>query len=204
MIYLPLAYAAPVAYYYCLVNYDCEVEILANYHKQTYANRCYISTSQGVLSLTVPIEKSDGKCLLKDTKIDNKTDWQTLHWRALQSAYNSTPFFEFYADFLVKLYEKKAVFLLDFNLNLQNEILNLLNYQNFNCSLSNSYKKVLQKNDFDLRKMFDCKKNFVNLPFNLKAEYYQVFSQKYGFVENLSIFDLLFNLGNESRLYLKK
>ncbi|MDR0828657.1 MAG: WbqC family protein, partial [Prevotellaceae bacterium] len=178
-------------------------EVCANYTKQTLTTRCCIATSQGVQKLIIPVENPKEKCLIKDIKIANNKDWQTLHWRALKTAYNSTPFFDFYADYLVKLYEKKPVFLLDFNINLQNEILNLLNYKNNDISLSDSYKKDFKENDIDLRNLFANKKNFVNLPFNLKAEYYQMFSEKFGFQANLSIFDLLFNLGNEARIYLK-
>ena len=202
MVFLPLCYAAPIAYYYYLVNFDCEVEIFANYTKQTLANRCYIATSQGVQGLIIPIEKPQEKCLIKEIKISNHSDWQTLHWRAIKTAYNSTPFFDFYADELVKLYEKKFDFLVDFNINLQIVIKNLLHYDNINFSLSNNYEKMINKNDLDLRNLFLNKKNFVNLPFNLK-EYYQIFSDKFGFQKNLSIFDLIFNLGNESRIYLK-
>jgi hypothetical protein len=203
MVFLPLCYAAPIAYYYYLVNFNCEVEIYANYSRQTLANRCYISTSQGILSLIIPIEKQKEKCLLKDVKTAGSTNWQTLHWRAIQTAYNSTPFFDFYADDIAKLYEKKQNFLLDFNINLQIIIKNLLHYENINFSLSSSYEKVINKNNLDLRNILSNKKNFVHLPFNLKAEYSQVFSKKFGFQANLSIFDLIFNLGNEARIYLK-
>ena len=204
MVYLPLCYAAPVAYYYYLVNFPCEVEIYAHYTKQTLANRCYIATSQGVQPLIIPVEKPKEKCLIKDIKISNHTDWQTLHWRAIKTAYNSTPFFDFYADEIANLYQKKPIFLLDFNINLQIVIKNLLHYEILSFSLSNSYKKDIKKNDLDLREIFSNKKNFVILPFNLKEKYYQVFAEKFGFQENLSIFDLIFNLGNESRIYLKK
>ena len=202
MVFLPLCYAAPIAYYCYLVNFDCEVEIFANYTKQTLANRCYIATSQGVQSLIIPVERPKEKCLIKDIKISNHSDWQTLHWRAIKTAYNSTPFFDFYADELIKLYKKKTDFLLDFDVNLQIVIKNLLHYQNVNFLLSNNYKNIINKNDLDLRNLLLSKKKNVNLPFILK-EYYQVFSDKFGFQENLSIFDLLFNMGNESRIYLK-
>jgi hypothetical protein len=203
MVYLPLCYAAPVAYYYYLVNFPCEIEIFANYKGQTLANRCYIASSQGVQSLIVPVEKAKEKCLIKDAKISQHSDWQTLHWRTIKTAYSSAPFFDFYADEIIKLYQKKYVFLLDFNLDLQITIKNLLNYEKINFLLSNNYKKVINKNDLDMREIFLNKKICVNLPFNLKAEYYQVFADKFGFFENLSIFDLIFNLGNESRIYLK-
>ena len=203
MVYLPLCYAAPIAYYYYLVNFTCEVEIFANYTKQTLANRCYIATSQGIQSLIIPVEKPKEKCFVKDIKISNHSDWQTMHWRTIKTAYSSTPFFDFYEDELIKLYEKKSDFLIDFNINLQIAIKNILHYEDFNFSLSSSYEKNIDKNDLDLRNLLLNKKNFVNLPFDFK-EYYQIFSNKFGFQKNLSIFDLIFNLGNESRIYLKK
>jgi hypothetical protein len=185
------------------VNFFCEIEIYGTYQKQTYANRCNIAVSNGVMPLIIPVE-NQGKTLTKDVKISNHFDWQTLHFRALQSAYRSSPFFEYYADELSELYRQKFVYLVDFNINLQDKILQLLNYQNLNISLSTTYKKSFENSNFDLREVLLPKKKILNLPKNLKKEYYQVFSVKLGFMENLSVFDLLFNMGNEARIYLLK
>jgi len=185
------------------VNFPCRAEIYAHYTKQTLANRCRIFTSQGVQNLVIPIEKPKEKCFIKDIKISNRSDWQMQHLRALKTAYNSAPFFDFYIDDLSKLYIKKENFLFDFNINLQISIINLLHYEKLDFSLSDNYEKNVNKNDLDLRNLFLSKKKIVNLPFNLEEKYEQVFSDKLGFQKNLSIFDLLFNLGNEARIYLK-
>jgi hypothetical protein len=202
MYLLPPAYAAPIVYYYYLSNFPCEIEVCGTYQKQTYANRCLIAASNGVMPLIIPVE-NHGKPAYKDIRISNHSDWQMLHFKALASNYYSSPFFEYFGDDIFKIYQKKYDFLIDFNNELQDLILNLLNYKSLDISLSTEYKKYAKSIDFDLRKTLLAKKTLANLPNNLTKEYYQVFSAKIGFIENLSIFDLLFNLGNEARIYLK-
>lgn len=203
MILLPICYAAPIAYYYYLINFPCQIEIFASYHKQTYANRCYIATSNGVEALSIPIEKNKGKTLIKDIKISNTTSWQTTHYRAISSAYSSSPFFEYFSDDIYETYSRRYDFLLDFNLDLQARIIKLLNYKNLNISLSHTYLSNAYKEYIDLRQEFSAKKPFLEIPNIIQKPYHQVFSYKYGFTPNLSIFDLLFNIGHEARIYLQ-
>jgi len=203
MIYLPLCYAAPTAYYYYLINFPCQIEIFANYQRQTLANRCYIASSNGIEALAVPVEKPNGKQIIKDVKIFNATNWQMLHWRAIESAYSSSAFFEYYKDEIFKFYSQKYTFLIDFNLGLQNKILEMLNYKNLNILLSEYYNKNIETGDLDLRGRFSAKNNFSEIENITQKPYYQVFMHKYGFKPNLSILDLLFNLGNEARIYLQ-
>src|SRR5574344_595482 len=119
---LSSAYFAPVQYYSKLNNYeDVLIERYDNYLKQTYRNRCLISTTNGVQALTVPIERYEGnKCNMKDIRISDHGNWRHLHWNALKSAYGESPYFEFYADDIFPFFDKRWDYLLDFN----NAILN--------------------------------------------------------------------------------
>ena len=117
IIYLSSAYLAPVEYYAKLVAYDkIFIEQHDHYVKQTYRNRCTIAAPDGELALSIPTVKPDTlKCPLKDIRISDHGNWRHLHWNALSSAYNHTPFFEYYRDDFQPFYEKKYEFLVDFN-----------------------------------------------------------------------------------------
>ena len=115
--YLSSAYLAPVEYYSKLLNYDkIFIEQHDHYMKQTYRNRCTIAGPEGELALSIPTVKPEGpKCPMKDIRISDHGNWRHLHWNAIESAYNSTPFFEYYKDDFRPFYEKKYEFLTDFN-----------------------------------------------------------------------------------------
>ena len=197
---LTSAYLAPVEYYVALANAETVfLEQFDSYEKQTYRNRCNIQTANGVIALTIPVEKPSGlKVLTRDIRISGHNDWQIQHWRSIESAYNSTPFFEYYKDDFQPMYEKKWDFLWDFNLELQAKVLELLDLQP-ELKFTESYQMHLNESIVDLRDKIHPKKQcFVG---SLKP-YYQVFEQRFGFQENLSIIDLLFNMGNESQLII--
>lgn len=201
-ILLPAAYLGPISYYGFLVNCQVCIEACGNYTKQTYANRCRILTAGGILNLIIPVQKTIGKQLIRDVRIDYHTDWQTLHWRALEAAYNTSPFFDYFRDDIHPFYERRYEFLLDFDLNLQNLVLNWLGYETSNICISERYIKTAKNPENDLREWLHPKKKCVLLHNNLKTPYQQVFSDKYGFVADLSIADMLCNLGREARLFL--
>lgn len=198
---LSMAYLAPVEYYMLLSDAE---EILLEQHdffvKQTYRNRCTIATANGVMDLIVPVEKpASNKALIKDIRISDHGNWRINHWKAIMSAYQSSPFFEYYADDLVDCYAKQWDFLWDFNMALQSKLLNLLDIDP-EIQLTNQYLSDYGSGYMDLRELIHPKKESVISDFQ---PYYQVFLQKYGFQKNLSIIDLLFNMGNESILILK-
>ena len=197
---LTSAYLAPVEYYVALANAETVLlEQFDSYEKQTYRNRCNIQTANGIIALTIPVEKPRAeKILTRDIRISEHNDWQIQHWRSIESAYNSTPFFEFYKDDFLPFYEKKWDFLWDFNLELQAKVLELLDLQ-ITMKYTEEYQTRLNDDIVDLRESIHPKKASQNI--NLKP-YYQVFEQRFGFQENLSIIDLLFNMGNESILTL--
>lgn len=204
VIILPTAYLAPVSYYKYLVNTPVVIEQHAFYVKQTYANRCQIATANGIENLTIPVEHSTTKLAIKDVKISEHSNWQTLHWRAIETAYNSTPFFDYYKEDLQPFFEQKFTFLLDFNQQIQQTVLDILGFDT-TVTLTDSYKEDYLSGEIDLRETYHPKKKEVPLGVHLEHQnYYQVFNHKFGFLPNLSIIDLLFNMGNEARLILKK
>ena len=200
---LPLPYLGNILYYAHLIQENCIIDIHSNYVKQTYTNRCSIITSNGIQDLTIPIIKPKEKTPIKDIQISTHDNWQQLHWRTIQSAYNSTPFFEYFCDDYLPFYQKKWDFLLDFNLEIQQKTLELLNFPNIEFTLSDSYIESSNFSTKDLREVINPKKFNVTLYDELNNSYYQIFDSKFGFTPNLSIIDLLFNMGNESRIYLK-
>ena len=200
---LPLTYLGNILYYINLIKGECIIDIHSHYIKQTYTNRCTILSTNGPQDLTIPIIKPKEKTPIKDIRISSHDNWQQLHWRTIQSAYNSTPFFEYFCDDYAPFYAKKYDFLLDFNLETQQKTLELLNFTKIDFSLSDSYIEATNFNTKDLREVINPKKFNVTLYDELNNPYYQIFNHKFGFTPNLSIIDLLFNMGNESRIYLR-
>lgn len=203
-IYLSTAYLAPIEYYSKLLTGDVFVEQHENYIKQTYRNRCTILSANGAMVLSIPIESSGGKkCPIVDVRIADHGNWRHLHWNALVSAYNSTPFFEYYQDDFRPFYEKSYKYLFDFNEQLRDLICRLIDIDTSTVKYTNEFRLEPKGDDFRTRisPKIDWKStdpSFASVP------YYQVFDQRFGFTENLSIVDLLFNMGNESLIVLTK
>ena len=197
--YLSSAYFAPVQWYQKINRFDvCFIERYDHFMKQTYRNRCMIATTNGLQALTVPIEKpAQDKCLMRDVRISDHGNWRHLHWNALCSAYGESPFFEFYADDLRPFFERKYAFLYDFNMAITECMCSLLDIRPC-LKPTDEYAKGVS-NDF--RDAIRPKHPLPDAAFTPQP-YYQVYARKHGFLPNLSILDLLFNMGNEAIFYL--
>lgn len=212
---LSSTYFGPVQWYQKLYRYDkVQVEACDNFIKQTYRNRCVIAAANGLQALTVPVERTaddnmdangaqPGKCLMKDVRISDHGNWRHLHWNALMSAYGESPFFEFYADDIRPFFERKWTFLYDFNAEICAKMCELIGLE----PAIEPTTEYLPADSPALAGIHDYRdairpKHPAEDGTFTPWRYYQVYECKYGFSPNLSILDLLFNMGNESLLYL--
>jgi len=184
-IILPTSYFPSIEYVQAILQVESiEIEIHESFPKQTFRNRMRILSANGVLPLTVPVCKYANHEITKNIKISYHENWQKQHWNAILSAYNRSPFFEFYKDYFAPFYEKKIPFLIDYNQELLVLILKILNI----CK-SISFTEDFQK---------EHTAQFESKPY----VYTQVFESKYGFTSSLSVLDLLSNAGNYAGLHL--
>ncbi len=198
------SYLPSILYFNKIINADTiNVEAMENYPKQTLRNRCYIYAANGPLCLTIPVHKKEQPFqVTKDILIDYTYPWQKTHWRSIVSAYNSSPYFMFYDYILEPFYNKRIKFLLDFNNEILDKLLNDIFKQKISLNITKEYSKYQTEND--LRYLCDFK-SYKNMYCEANSEeYYQVFAPKHGFINNLCILDLLFNEGNNAVVHLKK
>ncbi len=181
------------------------LERFEHYPKQTYRNRCIIYGANGPQTLTVPVSKGNElKVYTKDIRIDYSMNWTKLHLKALESAYRSSPFYQYYIDDFIPFYEKKYLFLYDFNLELLSKTFEIIGIH-CNTKGTDSYLKVLPQDYRDYRDLIHPKmRMYVADPAFQPPVYRQVFEPKHGFIANLSILDLLFNAGTDALLLLKE
>jgi hypothetical protein len=204
-ILLSSAYLPPVQYFAHLQSAEqVWIEQYDHYQKQTYRNRCVIAAPDGPLSLTVPIEKPNTqKAFMRDIRISDHGNWRHLHWNAIESAYNHTPFFEYYKDDFRPFYEKKFDFLVDYNEQLCQLVCQLIDIDT-SFQRTESYVAEPSNTIIDLRDAIHPKKEVMDDASFSAVPYYQVFQERLGFLPNLSIIDLLFNMGPEAILVLQK
>jgi len=196
-ILLPVFYLPPISWFSEFLNPENEVvfEQFEHFPKQTYRNRANIYGANGKLSLIIPIQHN-GKREFKDIEISESEDWRKLHWKSIKTAYQSSPYFEYYEDKFRKIFDLKEKFLLDFNLKGLEIIQQILKTEKAH-SLNVEYIK--NPDEINFREKFSAK-----LPPEFKMEeYYQTFTDKSGFLEDLSILDLICNKGPESSAYIK-
>ncbi len=191
-------YFSPIAQYVAIANSNKIIfEVEDNFQKQTYRNRCAIFAANGKQLLNVPVQHNKGvKQKTKEVKIDYKENWQKLQLKALQSAYNSSPFFEFYIDDLLPIFKTKYTFLIDLNWSAHQLIMDALQLK---IPTSKTQNYISDEKKFDFRKLAEAKNNKV---YNFNR-YIQVFEQKHGFISNLSILDLIFMEGPNALNYLE-
>ena len=216
---LSTTYFGPVQWYQKLYRSEAvQIEQWESFQKQTYRNRCLIATTMGVQALTVPVErrkvegerwKVEGERwkenTIRDMRISDHGNWRHLHWNALVSAYGESPFFDYYQDDIRPFFEQRWDYLLDFNEAIREKMCELLDIQpkvsftdSWNISPSTFH---LPPSTSDFREAIRPKHPLPDPDFEAKP-YYQVYQQKHGFLPNLSILDLLFNMGPEGIFYL--
>lgn len=200
---IPSAYFAPIAFYVpmakegkvCIEQHD-------NFVKQTFRNRCIIAGPNGRQVLTIPVEKNpQGKTPMREIHISNHGNWRHLHWNALESSYGKSPFFEYYADDIEPFFRQHWEFLFDFNEAIRQKMCELLCIE-AQVEFTQQYEapSTLATDVLDMRQLAEPSV----LDKLACSPYYQVFASRQGFIPNLSILDLLFNLGPESLIYLNK
>ena len=202
---LSSAYLPNLHYFYYIFNAQTiTIEGHENYQKQSFRNRTQLLSANGVLNLSIPIVKNNSLPLITDIEICYKENWQKNHWRAIESAYKNSPYFEFFETDLKQFYTTPSQNLFQFNLNQLQLILKLLK-QPVPINYTTSYQKQLN-NVFDLRQTIHPKINFsddVLVTNKLNTPYYQTFETKFNFIPNLSILDALFNIGLNTCKLLK-
>jgi len=174
-------------------------EMEDNFQKQTNRNRTYIYSPNGIQLLNIPVKHSKQiHQKTKDVKIETDFDWQKQHFKSLEAAYRSSPFFEYFEDEIHLVFEKKYTFLLDLNFEAMNIVSKCLRMK-FDYETTTEYFHEVDSNTIlDFRTLADGKKDASQF-----ETYTQVFEEKHGFLNNLSILDLLFNEGRYALDYLK-
>ncbi|HIR34448.1 MAG TPA: WbqC family protein [Candidatus Coprenecus merdigallinarum] len=199
---LSAAYFPPVEYFMAAAATGrILIETQDSYVKQTYRNRCRIYACDGILSLTVPVSLPAGAKALSGAAVDYSKPWLQQHERALISAYRTSAFFEYYQDDIFPLLEARPARLLDLDISLTLRLMELLGVR-CEVSLTAEYIPSYGSGYLDLRDAFHPKKAVPEVFRDRCRPYYQVFSEKFGFISGLSALDLLFNEGPDAVSYL--
>lgn len=190
---LSTAYLPPVEYFFAIAqSRKVLIEQYENYCKQSYRNRCNIYSAAGKEALSIPVVKdAGGNRPIRDIRIDYSDSWLQKHERALSAAYNSSPFYLYYKDDILRILDRKETFLFDLNLRLLEALLEMVGLR-ADIRLTDHYHET-NPLETDLRSRINPKSKEPDLLAEYKKEktYYQVFSEKSGFIPNLSILDLL-------------
>jgi phage regulator Rha-like protein len=194
---LPVFYLPPISWFSVFLDAENEVvlEQFESFPKQTYRSRTNIYGANGKLSLIIPINHN-GKREIRDIEISYIENWRKIHWKSIKTAYQSSPYFEYYEDKFIKLFDLKEKYLFDFN----EKGLEILQ-QILKTEKAHSLNEEYIKNPLELnfREKFSTK-----IPSEFEMEvYYQTFSDKLGFLKDLSILDLICNKGPETLTYIK-
>jgi hypothetical protein len=175
---------------------NIKFEQYESYQKMSFRNRCTIMGSNGLINLSVPLEKGRSqKLLMKDVKISYSENWQEQHWRSISSCYGNSPFFEFYEESLHQLFEARPIYLIDLNLLTFEWVKKRLKFV-AQVERTDQYLPEVSNNCFDARNQFKPK-NFDKV--KEIVTYQQVFEDRIGFKPNLCILDLMFCNGPSSK-----
>lgn len=193
-------YLAPIEYYFYLIKSgESILDLGENYVKQTYRNRCQVLSPNGIQNLTIPLVKARQRRVISKVEIAYEDNWRKIHWKSLESAYRSSPYFEYYEDeFYPFFHEREYKYLVEFNEALQTKIIELLCLE-VEIINSKSYIEGVAP-EYDFRNSISPRITS-KMKFN---SYIQVFGDRNGFTPNLSILDLLFNEGPNAVNYMKE
>lgn len=195
------SYFPSISHYVAMEQADTILfEIEDNFQKQTNRNRAYIYSPNGLQLLNIPVKHSkESHQKTKEIVVDNDSDWQKQHFKSLETAYRSSPFFEFFEDDIRPFYEKKHKFLLDLNYE-SIAIVSKCLRKRVDFETTTVYLREVETTEIkDYRYLIDGKKDD-----SVINRYMQVFEDKHGFLNNLSILDLLFNEGKFTIDYLRE
>jgi hypothetical protein len=191
-------YFPSISHYIAMIYAESvTLEVEDTFQKQTNRNRMYIYSPNGMQMLNISVKHDGTKCAFKDIKIDNQYKWQKNHFKSLEAAYKNSPFYEYFIDDLQPIFEKKHEFMLDLNFEIFERINDALGISIPFDKTTEYFHEVADKTDF--RYLVNGKKDATQI-----EPYTQVFDNKYGFINNLSILDLLFNEGRYAVDYLKQ
>jgi hypothetical protein len=195
----PLFYLPNIEYMALLCKEEkVFIEAEENFVKSSFRNRCEIAGANGKMTLSIPVKGGrDRHQKYRDVQIPNLSPWQAQHWQSILSAYGSAPFFEHYQHHFQHFYEKEANSLFDFNVALLSVLLKLLKVKT-EIIFTTTYQKT-PTDLIDFRNHFS--QNNIIAP--TLPKYIQVFESKTGFISNMSVLDLLFNLGPETKNFLQ-
>lgn len=193
----PTAYLPSIEYMSLFLKTEnASIELFETYQKQSCRTRCNVLTANGVQTLTVPVIKTNGNhTLTKDIEISYKESWQQVHLRCLESAYRKSAYFDYYFPYFEKIYKQKFNTLIELNEFCIKAILKLLKAKK-EIIYTTDFEKIIDEKDYRIA-LSKNEVNKIEMP-----KYYQVFSDRHGFISNLSIIDLLFNEGPNSIHYL--
>lgn len=194
---LPLCYLPPISW--CVAAWNSDgilLEACENYQKGSLRNRCYIAGPNGIQRLSIPLAKGKHQQTpIREVRIANDQPWQRLHWRSIRTAYGNAPFFEHYAGELARFYERRYEFLFDYNLDVLNFVLiNKLQWQGRIELTAVWLPASAYPSATDFREAFSGDPGNVPQWF-VPVRYPQVFTDRYGFLPNLSVLDVLFCCG---------
>lgn len=200
---IELQYLPCLEFFVALLQHEVVyIEAHEHFQKQTYRNRCYIQTTNKIDLLTVPVQDSRSKVLIRDLRIEYRQDWVRRHWGAIFSAYGKAPFFEYFAYVFEKTFQKKPAFLFDLNWELLTNCLKLLRIEENRIKWTEKFEKSENQPIIDLRSVISPKKLFSERSIYSPIPYRQNFGSE--FEPNLSILDLLFCQGTEAKKILEK
>lgn len=187
--------------YYLFNSKHAIIDLGENYVRQTFRNRYKLAGPNGIQELIIPVVNTHQKTPVKDIMISYNTKWQKLHLKTIETIYNKSPFYIYYKDYFDNFFIEKYDTLANFNRSFIELIIKLLNL-NVNIFFSDTYINVdeVYNNYNDLRNSFNPKVNDVSEKLFF-PEYTQVFSEKNNFIKNISIIDVLFNLGPDFLKY---